>query len=213
MRRTAVGRPRVALALRRQPRVRTGLVVVLAVLCGAGVAATVHGADTARAAWGQATEVVVARRDLAAGDRLDSNSTRLLEHPGPLIPPGALTELPVDARLAEPVYAGEVLRAERLAPAGLSAVAARLPADTRAVAVPVDAGVTPPLAVGDRVDVLVALGAEAAPGRPPGFALATDVVVVDVTEVAVTIAMPRDAAPRLAVAFGQGAVTLALVGR
>jgi hypothetical protein len=74
----------------------------------------------------------------------------------------------------------------------------------------VEPGTTPPLAVGDRVDVLVALPAEAADGGPPGFALATDVVVVDVTEAAVTVAVPRAAAPRLAVAFGQGAVTLAL---
>ena len=36
--------------------------------------------------------------------------------------------------------------------------------------------------------------------------------MVDVTEQAVTVAVPRDLAPRLAVAFGQGAVSLALVG-
>jgi hypothetical protein len=68
------------------------------------------------------------------------------------------------------------------------------------------------LAVGDRVDVVVALAPEAAGGGPPGFALASDVLVVEVTEVAATVAVPRDVAPRLAVAFGQGAVTLALVG-
>ena len=48
--------------------------------------------------------------------------------------------------------------------------------------------------------------------RSPGFALAEDVPVVDVTDAAVTIAVRRDVAPRLAVAFGQGAVTLALLG-
>ena len=213
MRRTPVHRPRVALALRRRPRVRTALVIILAVACGAGVAATVHQADTARAAWGEATDVLVARRDLDAGDPVDGDTTRLVAHPGPLVPPGALTELPDGGRVAEAVYAGEVLRAERLAPGGVSAVAARLPRGTRAVAVPIEAGTTPPMAVGDRVDVLVALAAEAASDGPPGFALATDVVVVAVTEAAVTLAMPRDAAPRLAVALGQGAVTLALVGR
>ena len=213
MRRTPVPRrPRPGLALRRQPRVRTALVVAVGLLCGVGVTATVHQADAARAAWGQSTAVVMARRDLAAGERLDRESTEVVDHPGPLVPADALTRLPADARLTQPVYEGEILRSERLAPAGASAVAARLPEGTRAVAVPTDPGTTPPLEVGDRVDVLVAMAAEAAGGGPPSFALATDVEVVDVTELAVTLAMPRDAAPRLAVALGQAAVTLALVG-
>ncbi len=205
-------RPRPGLALRRQPRIRTALVVAVGLLCGSGVTATVHQADTARAAWGQITPVLVAHRDLAAGDRLDAQSTRWVDHPGPLVPPDALTELPSDGRLTQPVYEGEILRRERLAPAGTSAVAARLPDDTRAVAVPSEPGTTPPLEVGDRVDVLVAMAPETAGGGPPGFALATGVAVVEVTEAAVTLAMPRDAAPRLAVAFSQAAVTLALVG-
>ena len=58
----------------------------------------------------------------------------------------------------------------------------------------------------------MALAPEAAGDGAPGFALATDVAVVDVTDVAVTVAVPRDVAPRLAVAFGQGAVTLARFG-
>jgi Flp pilus assembly protein CpaB len=110
------------------------------------------------------------------------------------------------------ILAGEVLRAERLAPAGLSAVAARLPRGTRAMAVPVEPGSVPDLVLGDRVDVLVALAPEASGGGPPGFALATDVLVVAVDDAAVTIAVPADTAPRLAVAFGTGAVTLALTG-
>ena len=154
----------------------------------------------------------MAARDLAAGERLDAGNTRHEDHPAPLVPGGALTALPDAGRVGEPVYEGEVLREERLAPAGRSEVAARLASGTRAVAIPVEPGTTPPLAVGDRVDVLVALPAEAADGGPPGFALATDVVVVDITDAAVTVAVPRAVAPRLAVAFGQGAVTLALVG-
>lgn len=205
-------RPRVALALRRQPRVRTALVVLVGLLSGGAVAVTVQQADAARAAWGRSTTVVVATRDLAAGERVDQRNTRLVEHPDPLVPPGALTSVPDDARVGEPVYEGEVLRDERLAPAGLSTVAARLPEGTRAVAIPLEPSTAPPLAAGDRVDVVVALAPEAAAGGPPGFAMATDVVVVGVTEVAATVAVPRDVVPRLAVAFGQGAVTLALVG-
>jgi Flp pilus assembly protein CpaB len=187
------------------------LVAVVAVLSGVAVATTVQGAEDARRSWGRRALVLVATEDLEAGDRLQAANTHLATHPVPLVPPGALTALPRDGRLAEPVYDGEVVRTERLAPTGASALAARLPAGTRAVAVPVEPGTAPPLAVGDLVEVLVALAPEAAGTGAPGFALTTGVPVLDVTESAVTVAVDRDVAPRLAVAFGQGAVTLAVV--
>jgi hypothetical protein len=80
------------------------------------------------------------------------------------------------------------------------------------VAIPSDPSTTPPLVVGDLVEVLVALPPDAAGRGAPGFALATGVPVVDVSDTAVTVAVDRDVAPRLAVAFGQGAVTVAVVG-
>ena len=114
--------------------------------------------------------------------------------------------------LATPVFAGDVVRQERLATMALSEVAARLPAGTRALAVPVEPGAAPALSVGDRVDVVVALSPDAAGGGPAGFVLTSAAPVVDVAESAVTLAVDRDVAPRLAVALGAGAVTLALVG-
>ena len=66
--------------------------------------------------------------------------------------------------------------------------------------------------MGDRVDVVVALPEAAAGDGPPGFALASEVDVVDVDDAAATLAIPRDDVPRVAVALGQGAVSLALVG-
>jgi Flp pilus assembly protein CpaB len=202
-----------ALALRRRPRARKALVVALAALSGVAVMGVVQRAEGAAAAWGDQVPVLVATRDLEPGDRLDSGNTRLVAHPAPIVPDGALSELPAGARrLAHAVFAGEVVRSERLAPAGLSTLAARLPPGTRAMAVPVEPGLVPALVVGDRVDVLVALSAEAAGDGLPGFALASDVLVVAVDEAAVTIAIPTDTAPRLAVAFGAGAVTLALAG-
>ena len=199
-----------ALALRRRPRYRRALVVAVAAVCGVTVMTVVQRAEEAAAAWGERVPVLVATRDLAPGDRLDGSNTRVERQPAPLLPRGALPTLPDDVRLAEAVYAGEIVREERLAPAGLSAVAARLPSGTRAMAIPVEPGTVPELELGDRVDVLVALASEAAGDGPPGFALATDALVVDVDEEAVTIAVPADVAPRIAVAFGAGAVTLAL---
>jgi Flp pilus assembly protein CpaB len=212
MRRKPLRRPGVALALRRRPRLRRILVAAVAVLCGAAVTTTVQGADDARRSWGRRGPVLVATEDLHAGDRLGPANTRLVVQPAPVVPPGALTSLPEGGRVAQPVFDGEVVRRERLAPSGASALAARLPTGTRAVAIPVEPGTTPPVAVGDLVEVLVALAPEAAGTGAPGFALATGVPVVDVTDAAVTIAVDRDVAPRLAVAFGQGAVTLAVVG-
>jgi Flp pilus assembly protein CpaB len=200
------------LALRRRPRHRRALVAVVAVACGALVAQVVQRAEEAAAAWGERVPVLVAARDIDGGELLDRGNTRVERRPAPLVPDGALTELPAGARLAAAAYAGEVLRAERLSPAGRSAVSARLPDGTVAVAIPVEPGSAPPLTVGDRVDVLVALAPEAAGGGPPGFALATDVAVVHVSDAAVTVAVPDATAPRLAVAFGAGAVTLALSG-
>ena len=198
------------LALRRRPRHRRVLVALLALACGTLVANVVQGAEDAAAAWGDRVPVLVATRDLGAGERLDAGNTRLEEQPAPLVPEGALKQLPDGRRLSAPVFAGEVLRAERLAPAGRSPVAARLPDGTVAVAVPVEPGLVPPLVVGDHVDVLVSLAPEAAGEGPPGFALAVDVPVVHVQDTAVTIAVDALTAPRLAVAFGAGAVTLAL---
>jgi Flp pilus assembly protein CpaB len=212
MRRKPARRPGLALTLRRRPRLRTALTVTIALLCGLAVAGTVDQAERARAAWGSSRAVLVATEDLGAGERLDAGNTRVVSQPTSLVPGGALAAVPADARITVPVLEGEIVREERLAPAGASPAAARLPRGARAMAIPVEAGTTPPLVVGDRVEVLVALAPEAAGGGPPGFALATDVPVVGVSEAAVTIAVGRDVAPRLAVAFGQGAVTLALVG-
>jgi pilus assembly protein CpaB len=202
----------VALALRRRPRLRRALVVAVAVLCGAAVTGVVQRAEDAAAAWGTSVPVLVATRDLAPGDRLDAGNTEVRSHPAPLVPDGALASVPDDRRVATAVFAGEVLRDERLAPSGLSTVAARLPPGTRAMAIPVEPGLVPSLVVGDRLDVLVALPPEVAGDGPPGFALATGVLVVAVDDAAVTIAVSADTAPRLAVALGTGAVTLALTG-
>ena len=186
--------------------------VSAALLAGWSVSSAVAGAERARAAWGATRPVLVVQHPRRAGDELRAGDVALVERPRATLPGGALDRLPDGAVLTAAVVEGEVLVAERLADAHLSAVAARLPTGTRAVAIPVETGSAPPLAVGDHVDLLVALPAEAAGSGPPGFTLADGVLVVAVDEAAVTVAVPRDVAPRVAVALGQGAVSLALVG-
>ena len=94
--------------------------------------------------------------------------------------------------------------------------AALLPPGTRALAVPDGPG-TPPLRVGDTVDVLATYDPflfDPASGRPvpAGDTVVAGALVIDVSEGAITVAVDPDDAPAVAFALAQGAVTLALAG-
>lgn len=203
---------RPGLALRRHPRLWWACVGLVAVTAGAVVASAAGSAEEARASWGATRRVVVLARDLPAGHRLAGSDVRLEERPVAVVPDGALTELPASGTLASLAVSGEVLVEDRLAPAGLSRLAASLPPGTRAVAVPVEPGLAPPLEVGDAVDLLVTVSSEVVGDGPPGFVLAHAAPVVAVDEAAVTVAVPPNVAPKVAVALSTGAVTLALTG-
>ncbi|MEX2293704.1 MAG: hypothetical protein WD691_07930 [Acidimicrobiales bacterium] len=205
-------RPRVGLALRREPRLWWAVVVSLALSAGWLASEIVSGAEQTRRAWGTERLVLVARHDLDAGDNVDAGDVELVARPAALIPATALERLPADPVLRVDVIEGEVLVAQRLAPSGLQGAAARLPAGTLGVAIPIDSSTTPPLTPGDRVDILVALPRDTAGNGPPGFTLTAAALVVAVDDASATIAVPRDLAPRVAVALGEGAVFLALVG-
>ena len=214
MRPKPLPRPRIrpGLLLRRQPRLRWALVAVAAVITGTSVAGAIDRAELAEAAWGQRRTVVVVTRDLEAGEPVNASNTDVVDRPSAVVPDGAPSSVPSGARAGAAVLAGEVLLDGHLAPNGATELTARLPPGTRAVAIPAVPGTTPALTIGDTVDVLVALAPEAAGNGPPGFAIAEGALVVDVTDAAITVAVRPDDAPRIAVALGQGAVTLALVG-
>jgi Flp pilus assembly protein CpaB len=188
------------------------VVASCALAAGAVTTTVASRAERAQAAWGDTAAVLVARHDLAPGQPVEPGDIEVVPRPVATVPRTALRALPDGAVTRTPVFAGEILVRGRLAPTGLRGVAAAVPPGTRAVAIPRDPATAPPLRVGDRVDVLVALPPEAAGSGPPGFAIATDALVVAVEEAAVTVAVERVAAPRVAVALGQGAVTLSLIG-
>jgi len=71
---------------------------------------------------------------------------------------------------------------------------------------------TPPLAVGDRVDVVAVVAGGGGGGDPPALTLAERATVVAAGDDAVTVAVPERAAPRVAWALTNGAVVLALAG-
>jgi Flp pilus assembly protein CpaB len=205
-------RPRIGLLLRREPRLWWIVVLASAAAIGLAVSHLLGTVEATRRAWGTTEPVLVLRHDVRAGGRLSAPDVERVDFPAGLAPAGALDELPDGAVARVDLAAGEPLLPRRLAGRDLSPLAAALPPGTRAVAIPTEPGTAPPLGAGDRVDVLVVVAVEAAGDGPPGFAIATDALVVAVDDDAVTIAVERDEAPRVAAALGVGAVTLALVG-
>lgn len=191
------------LRLRRRPLPWWAGALVLAAVTATVVGRLVADAAAERDRWGATVQVAVATGDAAPGEPVRAELRRL---PRSLVPPGATTAAD-GAVAAVALHAGEIVLEGRLAPAGTSAVAALVPAGHRAVAVPAGDGL--PLAVGDTVDVLATLDPESA---RPTFPVARDARVVHVGEVAVTVAVTVDEAPRVAFALAAGAVTLALSG-
>lgn len=139
---------------------------------------TLWQADAARNRWTDTREVVVTTGDLDTGRVIGVDDVRAVKLPQAAIPSGATTasvDQLVGATVNRPIYAGEVVVDGRLGPAGLGPVAARIPAGFRAVAVPTGSAV-PPLAPGDRVDLLAvgdpygARWSPSASGGSPGAA-------------------------------------------
>jgi Flp pilus assembly protein CpaB len=202
-----------------RPLVRRVAVGLLAAATGLVVTSLVASAEAARDRWGRTRPVVVATRDLSPGDTIEVSDVEVRTLPEAAAGSTALREAPTGAVVSQPVVAGEALVGQRLAPDGLSGVAALVPAGQRAVAVPLGPMGAPPLSIGDLVDVLavvpVAAGGVADAGADtgePAFPLAEDAMVVDVGEQSVSVAVPDVDAPRLAWTLTNGSVVLALAG-
>lgn len=206
-----VVRARRALA---RPALRRLAVVALALATAVAVVTTLGAAGAARDHWGRTRPVAVATRDLAPGQVVAAGDIEVRDLPAALVGEAALADAPVGAVVRHPVLAGEPVAAARLGAAGGTGPAALLEAGELAVAVPLGPAGAPPLAVGDRVDVLTVLApdAAAASGDDPAFALVAGATVVDVAEQAVTVAVPAGDAARVAWAVGNAAVVLALAG-
>jgi Flp pilus assembly protein CpaB len=180
--------------------------LVAAVAGVAALQAAKAGRDAAaeRDAWGSAASVVVVARPVEAGEAIGAGDVVVEQRPLAVVPDGAVAEPPLGRVATSALVPGEVVVAARLAPAGSSAVAARVPDGWRALAVATSASgfgaPAPPLAVGDRVDVL-------APD-----VVAEDALVVAVGDAAVTIALPAGDAAAVADASAAAVVTLALRG-
>jgi Flp pilus assembly protein CpaB len=204
--------------LRHRPALRWLLVVGLAAITGLFAARVVDSARSARTRWGAGHPVVVMVEAVAAGDRIEATEVEVRSLPAALLPTTAVTDPPIGRVATSDLYPGEVLVEERVAPEGVQGAAALLPPGSRALAVPSGPG-TPPLLVGDTVDLLATYdpflfdpAAATTPAGGAGEMVVSGATVIDVSEGAVTVAVDPDDAPEVAFALSQGAVTLALAG-
>ncbi len=198
-------RPRLA----RRPSLFWLAAVVLAALTGLTVARLLGQAQEAAARWGETRPTLVATADLAPGAVVGAADAVLERRPAALVPAGALDRLAEGQTVAAPIMAGEAVVAERLAPAGLSPLAAALPAGGRGIAVTTGPG-TPPLEAGDIVDVLVTFDPDTVGDGEPTFPVARAAAVIGVNEEAVTLGVTSEEASRVAFALTAGVVTLVL---
>ena len=213
-------------------RARRVVVVAVVLLTCLVFVTQFRAMDAARQRWTDTRVVAVARRDLPPGQVVEGDSVELQEVVSAAVAPAALDEVPVGSVVRYPVAAGEALVGSRLAPEGLTGIAALVPDGERAVALPVGPAARPPLQVGDRVDVLAVLAldvplTEVEPEPPVEgteeeeeggdttgsvMPLVERAVVVDVAEEAVTVAVPSAMASAVAQVVTQGAVVLTLTG-
>ena len=180
------------------------LVVAAAAAVTGLMVAVVAGLAGGGPSLGDLTPVVVATQPIEAGEPLDEANTEIRRYPALVLPPDAMSALAGDEVASAALHVGDVVTAARLG---------GIPIGNRTeVAVPAHTAM-PPLAAGDRVDVLVTLpiSDESGAQTQATLTVANAAVVTDKAEHAVTIAVTEQELLPVASAVIQGSVTLALV--
>ena len=123
---------------------------------------------------GQLTEVVVAKRTLAPGDRIDAGSMAVRKVDASYLPAGAVTPAEFAAfdgeTLRLPMASGEPLFAAAVATRERAGLSSRIPPGTRAMTVVVDEvnSVSGMLRPGDRIDLMFSVRPRPGAGIPVG---------------------------------------------
>ena len=177
---------RPVLALRRQPRLWWLLTVAVALAAGwrGRHDRGRRRADAVRRGAPPTSWLVADQRPGGRARRSRLATSSLVERPAPLVPGrGAVERFPTATSVARGHRSRRGRRSGAAGPAGRwAAWPPPLPDGTRAVAIPVEPGLAPPLLVGDRVDVLVAArprgrrrrAARASSSRPSALVVAVD---------------------------------------
>jgi Flp pilus assembly protein CpaB len=121
-----------------------------------------------------------------------------------------VSDSPVGRTAVATIEPGEALVSARLAPDGLRGVAALVPPEWRALAIPIGPTVVA-LSVGDHVDLIAGFDVgNVNAGQAPAFVVASDAIVVAVDEQRATVAVRERDAARVAFAIVAGTVVPAL---
>ena len=187
---------RVRHVLARRPWLYWVAVLLLAATAGLVVADAAAGVEAARRSWGTTRPVVVATVDVVPGQLL-ADHVEVRNRPAPMVPAGAVAELPPAAAARQRIAAGEMVMAHDVS--ATDGPQALMPDGWRAV--PVAELVPSGAAVGDEVT--------AASG---GVVLADEGVVVAALADGVLVAVPADVAAQVAHAAASGELTLMLEG-
>lgn len=194
--------------LRRVPAVYWIISIGLAACTSVTVFRLAAAADARARYWGTLASVPVVTTPIAAGATIESTDFEMRDVPESLLPQSSVVLEPTGLTAVLPIWPGEVLVEAKLAPAGLEGPAAMLEPGERAVAVP-RIETTPPLGVGNRVDVILNLDA-ATTGGPPAIPIARAARVLHVSEAAVTLAVPAEQVAKVAFGAAQGALSLTI---
>jgi Flp pilus assembly protein CpaB len=200
----------------RGPRWRRGrgwLAFALVAVAALVVVSMGERAQDTIAGYGRLERVPVATHDLDVGRQLGTDDVAWRDLPAAAVPDGALDALPVGRIVTEPIGRGEVVTRLRIAPGGLSGLAAQIPSGRRAVSIPVpDSGLA--LEVGDHVDVLAPdrAASDADFGRGSATTVARDASVLAVDRGAVVLAVTADEAGPVAGTLAEGTPVLLLDG-
>lgn len=194
--------------LRRIPALYWILSVGLVACTGLTVLKLTGAAREAVNHWGELAQSAVAVGPMAPGEVVEERDVEFRSVPVALLPDSPLVHDPVGQVVVTPLVAGDIFVEARLGPTGITGPAALLGIGERAVTLPRDAG-TPPVRVGDRVDLVATAPAGAAPFGGTEV-LASGALVIDESEESVTVALAASRAPTVASASVQGLLAVLL---
>ncbi len=184
-------RTRIATLLLTSRRAQTLSVLGVSTLCAVLVLMTLLSASRTREQWTQSRHVVVATVDLTPGDVLTTNNTHRISLPHAVVSSDALAEIPDQASVRLALRAHTVLTTSLIT--SHNAVA-EIPTGWRIVALPKSIS-TPPLAVGDAVEIV---------GGTTVIASSGIVASLD----PLTVAVPADVSATVAAAARLGEISI-----
>src|SRR4051794_4942053 len=123
--------------VRTHPLTRVGLVVVVVLVALSYGQRVVARAQDARHRWGDERTVVVATTRIAIGQLIGDGDVRQEVWPAGVVPDSAATGDVVGRTAVAAIEPGEAVVTARLAPDGLTGIAALVPPGSRAIAIPV----------------------------------------------------------------------------